>query len=182
MAEDAVHREEARNRNRTDCCSVAAPRPRAWISAEPSAHGIQRKVSAEFDEVPLAVNEHGVKAALEQVPLEPVAGVERLSIEPIQTVHPAREVRFGCLDEEMEVVRHQAVGSTAPAAALANVSEELEETPAIVPVCVNIRPARPPGDDVVDPVCYLNTWCSRHESNLRRWRCRASRALALSTD
>jgi hypothetical protein len=57
----------------------------------------------------------------------PVTRVEASSVEPVEPVHPACEVRGRQPDEQVEVVGHQAVGQTAPPAATDRLREKRHE-------------------------------------------------------
>jgi hypothetical protein len=50
------------------------------------------------------------------VPDAVAALIERLGVAAVEAAHPDREVRSGRLKNEMEVVRHEAVGVTEPPA------------------------------------------------------------------
>ena len=57
-----------------------------------------------------------VKPFLEEMAAPTVANIERLRMTSVEGVHPARH-RFALAeDDQMEVVRHQAVGEHAPPA------------------------------------------------------------------
>jgi hypothetical protein len=77
--------------------------------------------------VRLALDQHRVEAALEDVADALVAAVEALGIEAIDVAHSGREIRARRLDHQMVVVGHQAVGVAAPAAAPDDFAERLQE-------------------------------------------------------
>jgi hypothetical protein len=41
--------------------------------------------------------------------------IEVLRIAPVQPSHPATQIRFRCVEEEMIVIAHQAIGIAPPA-------------------------------------------------------------------
>jgi len=57
--------------------------------------------------------------------------VERLGVDAVQMAHATRQARFRCLDEQVALVGHQAVGAANPAEALDRVGERVEEEVAI---------------------------------------------------
>jgi hypothetical protein len=79
------------------------------LGAEPGADGVVPDVLVHVHEVAVVVDHLGLEPALEQVSHALVAIVERLRIEPVQTLHRTREAVDSGLDDRVEVVGHQAV-------------------------------------------------------------------------
>jgi hypothetical protein len=64
--------------------------------------------------VPVAAHEDRVVPALKEMPVETVALVEVVRVAAVEAVHADREISVHRLDNEVVVVRHQAVGETSP--------------------------------------------------------------------
>ena len=75
----------------------------------------------------LALDELVVKAALEDVAAVVVAPVEPLGIHAVQPVHSSRDVWFRGLDEEVIVVRHQAIRMAHPSQEVHDLLHQLKE-------------------------------------------------------
>jgi hypothetical protein len=67
------------------------------------------------------------EAALEDVADPFVPPVEALGVEPVEPTHAAGEVGFGGLEDEVIVVRHEAVGVAQPVAAVDRRAEDVQE-------------------------------------------------------
>src|SRR5688572_23388535 len=63
-------------------------------------------------------------------------GVEVLCIRAVQPPHPDAEVRFAGLEQEVDVVVHQAIGQEAPAKVPDRASQDSEVRPSIVIVAI----------------------------------------------
>jgi hypothetical protein len=64
-----------------------------------------------------------VEPTLEEVADPGVAPVEARGVEPVQALHPGRELRLRRPDDEMEVVRHQRPGVELPAMSRGDVAQ-----------------------------------------------------------
>ena len=116
--EDAVPVEESWRMRKPRSRSIAAPAPEACPVAESGANGIEHDVAAGLEEVRLPFYDGRAIATLEQVSRTVVPVVEPLRISAVHQVHPLGEVWVRCLDHQMEVVGHQAVGVAPPEKAL----------------------------------------------------------------
>jgi hypothetical protein len=106
------------------------------------------------------------EAALEQMADAAVASVEGRGVQPVQPLHPLRQRRLPALDDQMEVVAHQAVGVQLPGAAVGDAKQELDEEPPIVVVHEDRAPVDATRGQVVDAVGKGRTPWTRHDSNL----------------
>jgi hypothetical protein len=84
----------------------------------------------------------------------PTAGfmalVKHLGIPATKVTHAEAEVRGGCLDDQMEMVRHQAVAEEMPATVSGNVMQQAEKRAVIARVTEDRLTAIPPLPDVMD--------------------------------
>jgi hypothetical protein len=62
------------------------------LPAEPGPDRVERDIPEQLEEVPFRVDESGVVSTLEDVAELLVTVVERLRVQPVQTVHPLREI------------------------------------------------------------------------------------------
>ena len=84
-----------------------------------------------------APDEDAAEATLEQVANAVVGAVERTRVAAIQEAHAARKVRLRRAHDEVVVIAHQAVRQAFPAAPANNLTEQVDESSAIVVVHVN---------------------------------------------
>jgi hypothetical protein len=63
------------------------------------------------------------EAALEEVPNSSVAPVEAHCMEPVEPLHPCRELRLRCAHDDVQVVRHERPGEHLPTAASSDLAE-----------------------------------------------------------
>jgi len=104
-----------------------------------------------------------MEATVENMTFVPVASVEPLRIATIQPVHSRGQVGVGCPQDDVVVIRHQAVRETAPPPRLAQLSDEGQEEPAISVVAKDVRTANSSGRHVEDPTGDLLAWATRHD-------------------
>jgi hypothetical protein len=105
-------------------------------------------------------------ARLEQMPNVVVSPVEVVRVPAVQPVHADREVGVRSLNQQMEVIRHQAVGRTQPATLVDDLGQYCEE-PAPVDVVEEDGPTLGPARrHVVDRVRRLEARAARHRSKV----------------
>lgn len=129
-----------------------APAPLVRARAEPGADGIRHHVAADGAQLLLGGDRLHGEAVAEQVSPTPVAEVEPLRVARQQVVHPAGEARRLGLDDEMEVIAHQAEGVHVPAVPIDGLGEQVEKGAAIVVVADDRAPLHPAGRDVEEAV------------------------------
>jgi hypothetical protein len=118
--------------------------------------------------MPIPVDQIRVEAALEEVAAAGVAFVERLRVAAVEPLHACRQVLRRCFDEEVVVVREQAVGVTEPATLESEHIEQTEEQQTVVHVSEDQLAAVPAAGDVEDPVAELNARAPWHQDEGRR--------------
>ena len=79
-----------------------------------------------------------------------VAAVERLRVDAVELLHPAREVGLRGLDQEMVVVGHQDPGVKPPTYCSDDACKCLDETTSISVVERDVLPSVPATRDVPD--------------------------------
>jgi hypothetical protein len=68
---------------------------------------------------------------LEQMARPLMVFIEKLSIDPVQLAHAPGEIAVRCLDQEVIVVVHQAIGMTEPIIPFIDVVERIQEVDAV---------------------------------------------------
>jgi hypothetical protein len=92
----------------------------------------------------MALDKDAAESTVEEMALVPVPPVEPLSVDTVEPLHSGRNIAVRCLQEKMEVVRHQAVRVAPPFEPLDDVLEDLLEPESIAHVGENIRLADTP--------------------------------------
>ena len=75
----------------------------------------------------MALDENAPKSTVEEMAFVSMPSVEPLGVDTVEPLHPGRNIRARCLDEQMEMVRHQAIGMAPPFEPLDDVLEDLLE-------------------------------------------------------
>jgi hypothetical protein len=120
-----------------------------------------RDVLRGGEEVPLALDQRGPEAALDDVSFVSVPPVEPGAVASVEVLHPRRDVRLGRREQQVEVVRHQHVAVQLPAVPLPRDLEQLQK-PLAIPVVVKQRQLpHTATDDVVNPSSNLRPKRSR---------------------
>jgi len=88
--------------------------------------------------------------------------VERLRVAAVQNLHPGAEVCPGRLEQEVQVIRHQAVGQAPPILLTDDVREGCQVEVAIDIVDVKGRLIVPARERVIDAVFDVGSGRTRH--------------------
>jgi hypothetical protein len=162
------HGEEARCELEPRACSVAAPRPFLGRTAQAGPHRVQDDVTSGLEEMLLVLDQLGPEPVPKEVlSLPPMATIGKACKRPIQELHPGREPAELELNEQVVVVRHQAVGVACPVEARARKGEQLQQDLALEIVGKDLAAAIPLRAHVVDPAGDLDPGFPRHETKLR---------------
>jgi hypothetical protein len=129
---------------------------------EAGSNGVQHDVPGQLEQMRLAFDHLVVKAALEQMSGEFVAPVEPVGVHAVQPVHALRDVSFPCLDEEVVVIRHQAVRVAEPSQAINRLLYQLQEAGPVVCIDEDVLLAIPTRRHVVDRAGGLDARRSGH--------------------
>ena len=147
---------------------MAAPRPTRRLAAQPGADRVRGDVRGRRRNLARIPEPDGAVAALEQMPAATVAVVELLRIGPVESPHPDIQVRLGCLEQQMHVVVHKAVGEAEPRVPL---HRDAQQPQVLAPVPVAREdPALivAAGVHVVDAACDELSGLARHVRSRRR--------------
>lgn len=130
---------------------VAAPAPLGRAVAQNRLDRVRDDVAGNpHDRLVVTAHERGLVARLEEVPLAPVALVEGTGVAAVQPLHPVAEVGIRRLDQQMDVVGHQAVGEQMPALALDDRDQEPRVQLVVLVVDKDATAIDAAGDDVID--------------------------------
>jgi hypothetical protein len=135
---DVLDREKGRAALEPDHRAVAAPSPLVRATAKAGSHRVEDDVPAHLEQVLVGLDVLGVERTLKYVAVELVAPVEVPGERAVYDQHPFGQVRRGRLDQQMRVVRHQAVGVEAPPAAL-DCTREMAQVREVIAIVVEER-------------------------------------------
>jgi hypothetical protein len=116
----------------------------------------------------LTLDEDPLVSTLEEVADPIVPAVEALRVDSVQLPHPARQVRLRSLDDEVVVVRHQAIGVARPAVLPDDITEDTEERPTVTVVEEDRLAGIAPCGDVVESARKLDTEWPCHGPDARK--------------
>ena len=110
----------------------------AGLANRKSVLGVEHDVPRELEEVRVALDKNAAEATVEEMAFVTVAPVEPLGVDTVQPLHTGRNISMRCLEEKVEVIRHQAIAMAPPFVALDHVLEDLLEPEAIACVGENV--------------------------------------------
>jgi hypothetical protein len=108
------------------------------MTTKSSADGIEHDVTRQLEKMGVALEENTAESAVEEMALEAVPPVEPLGVDTVEPLHTDRDIAVRCLDEKVEVIRHQAIGVASPIVSLDHVLEDLLEPEPIPQIGENV--------------------------------------------
>ena len=166
LVEHPAGGEEWRPRDVAGGRAIAAPTPAAGATAKPGSNRIEDDIAAGFQKVSLPLDDCCAVARLEQVADVVVSSVEVVRMRAVHVVHAHREVGVGGLDEEMEVIRHQAIGRTQPTVPFHHFGQHREKPAPVEIVKEDGAALSATRRDVVDGAGRLKARAARHSVNV----------------
>jgi hypothetical protein len=127
------------------------------------ADRVEDNVSRYFKEVALFLDKDRLESPLEDVPRTLVSPVERLCVNTVQVSHATREIRPWRLDQEVIMIRHQAVCVTDPAEAFYHITEYIQGAKTIFVVEEDLLSGIPTGCNMVNSPFKLNPQWPGHK-------------------
>ncbi len=168
IREDTIGDQKRFRRVVTSQAAVAAPGPRRGGVAESCPDGIEREITRKLDEVPVALDEDRMEPPLKEMTIEAVTPVEPLRVGAVQALEAAREVGVARFQDEMVVIRHQAIAVTKPTELVRYVSEHREESTAVEVLEEDQLASVTSRSDVIQTVGELDARRPRHAPRLNR--------------
>ena len=150
--------------------AIHAPWPLLRLRAETGLDGVPRDVADRLQELGFTLLEHGAEAILEQVRIASVAPVEAEGVTPVECLHCTRELAVQGLQDQVVVVRHQAVAEAPQVVDLDHASHTSEEVDAIGVEGEDRLPIAAAREHVVDPPRDELAGRSTHAEHGRRVR------------
>jgi hypothetical protein len=154
--------EESRLRLLADRRVVATPTPFAGMTCEPGPNRVEHDVAGQLEQMRVALDQLVVKAALEEVATGVVAPVEPFRIHAVQPVHATGDVWLRRLDEEVIVIRHQAIRMAYPSEEVDHLLHQLNEAEPVAGVDEDLLLAVPARNDVIRSAVSLEAWWAGH--------------------
>lgn len=168
VREDLTNVEKARLTVNAYRCSITTPAPFARAPAQASSNRVQDEIPAELEQMALALQMHGMEAALKQVAAGLVVLIERLGVTAVQQLDPDGQAGCRDHDEQVVMVGHQAVAEAAPAVALDDPPEEIEKEDVVPGAGEDRLLSITAGRDVVRASGDLDARGTWHELSLAR--------------
>jgi hypothetical protein len=136
------------------------------VPDETGPNRIENDVAAHFPQIGISIDHLGAETPLKHMTAPLMSAIESLRVDAVQVAHRYREVRLGCLKEQVIVVAHEAVRMTEDAITSRGGGQHDEKDRAIVVVLKNELPVVSASHHVVDPAGKLQAERSRHELTL----------------
>ena len=89
----------------------------------------------------LFLDKNGLESSLKHVAAPTILTIDPLSIDSVKLAHTTRQIRVRCLNEQVIMIGHQAMGMTEPPVAFDNFTKNLKESLAIT-ICEEDRTER----------------------------------------
>jgi len=147
---------------------VAAPLPLAGIGAEAGPDRVEGEVARKFQQVPVALDEYRVESPLEDVAVQRVKPVERLGKSAIEPLHARGQICPRRLENQVVVVRHQAVAEPAPSSRSRELVDKEEKPEVVILIEKDLLASVAPTRDVKDAVGDLMSMRARHALTVGR--------------
>lgn len=119
-------------------------------ATRPARTGLSQDVPADFPKVAVPVHELGAETPLQHMAAPLMSPIEPLRVHTVQLSHCDREIRRGCLDQQVVVIAHEAIGVTEHAIAGDSGCQHDEEPRAVIIVFEDRAPSIPTRSNVVD--------------------------------
>jgi hypothetical protein len=137
------------------------------MPAQSSANRVEGDISRSIDQMLFGLDEPGAEPTVEEVSVKPMAPVEVRRIHAVQSMHSLRQVSPRRVEEQVKVVRHQAVLPKAPPIATKrSVLQYKEEIPVVI-VVIDGLAAVASRRHVIEAAGELEARWSRHRPTLR---------------
>jgi hypothetical protein len=117
--------------------------------------------------MPISLDEVCVEAVLEQVAGQLVSAIEPLRVDAVEIPHPVRQIVAGTVDQEVEVVSHEAVRSATPSMRSDDASEKSDELSSVPIVAEDRLLPVAACRYVIDTVVELYPGSPRHDPTVQ---------------
>src|SRR6266508_152268 len=161
-----MDREERRRQLEPGARSIATPRPLLGTLAQPCAYRVEHDVPARLEEMGVSLYLVGKEAILKEVADAAVTSVHPARKPAVEQAHSLRETTERNLNDQMEMVRHQAVGEHDPAVASRRLVDRREEEGAVTVVRHDLLAVIAACGDVIDATGLDYASRTGHEPNL----------------
>jgi hypothetical protein len=94
--------------------------------------------------------------------------VESLRIDTVQLSHADRKISIGCINEQMVMVVHQAIGVAEPIVPMGNICKSIQKDLSVPIVSENCLSFVSSARDVIDSTWKLYTQRTRHDYPIPR--------------
>jgi hypothetical protein len=125
-------------------------------------HGIQMDVAGQVEQIAIAAYRGSMEAPLHQMPRPAMLGVEIQRIGRLEPVHKHTQIRSGGFDQQVEMVRHQAIQIETNSVLFRRFAQPLHKSPAIRIVQEYRCPGHATLRHMIEPPLKLDASLSRH--------------------
>ena len=106
--------------------------------------------------VPAPIYDQRFVTSTKQMPTIAVAPIETRSVGSQEPFHACNQVGFRCLNDQVKMIRHQAIGMNFPIRSLTHFPQGLHKFPSVVIIQKDWLLPTPSNNDVVDRTFVFN--------------------------
>jgi hypothetical protein len=114
---------------------------------------IEYHISARLKKMAILLHQNCLKPSLKEVPYPAMPLIESLRIDTVQLPHAYRKIPVGCINEQMVMIVHQAIGVAEPIVPKGNIRKGIQENLSVLIVSENCLSFVSSACDVID-----STW------------------------
>jgi hypothetical protein len=110
----------------------------------------------------ILLHQNCLKPSLKEVPYPAMPLIESLRIDTVQLPHAYRKISVGCINEQMVMIVHQAIGVAEPIVPKGNIRKGIQEHFSVLIVSENCLSFVSSARDVIDSTWKLYTQRTCH--------------------
>src|SRR4030065_698585 len=129
---------------------------------------IEYHISARLKKMAILLHQDCLKPSLKEVPYPAMPLIESLRIDTVQLPHAYRKISVGCINEQMVMIVHQAVGMAEPIVPKGNILKRIQEHLSVLIVSENCLSFVSSARNVIDSTWKLYTQRSCHGYSIPR--------------
>jgi hypothetical protein len=123
---------------------------------------IEYHISARLKKMIILLYEDPLKPSLKEVPYPAMALIESLRIDTVQLPHAYRKISVGCINEQMVMIVHQAIGVAEPIITKGNIRKGIQEHLSVLIVSENCLSFVSSARNVIDSTWKFYTQWTCH--------------------
>ncbi len=112
--------------------AIAAPWPLLRPGYHARAHRVEDQVARKLEKVTVLIDQDTLEASLKEVADTAMGTVDVLGVDTVELSHALGQIGVGRFDQQMIMIRHQAIGMTDPVETFAGSAQDVQKRDAVV--------------------------------------------------